>query len=636
MILQSLYDFAQRKEILAIAKRAFKKRSVHWTIDLSDRGEFIGLIATGESQRACPHSIREKSAGGVADFLVDGTTAVLGIDLDDKVRSEKQQAEREVNNRKKFEDFWNQIAEAYEKTRSPLLASCLQFKPEFAEPPAFLRWGEKQTPAVAEGDAKPGKAGWWLKLEDGSEKKLKGTESFSFAIHQKLLIDDEEHIKPYWIGEFEKEVAEEQSKAPKGLCSITGEHSQPLALTHTPKIKGVPNTQAFGANVVSCDKPAFTSYGFEQSLGAPTSVDAAAGYCRAFNDMLRRDSHHSIALGSAVCCFWTKDPDNPLVFSLSNILSAAHPTEVRDFLASLHKGKKTSMEHDRFYAVTLAGNAGRIMIRHWIDIPLEQAHKNFQLWFQDLQLADATPFFSSSKQKKEKKKPSPLSLWRLACTTVRDAKELRTEVVNQLFLAALQGRAPAITLLQPVLARLRITMAEEGMGALRDHSLFALIRLLLNRNQRFHSTDKETSMEIPPQLNETSKDAGYLCGRLLAVLSRAQKKAHNYQSLSAGVSERYFGTAMASPQSVFPLLLKLNRHHLNKLDKSGTGKADDYIEQDIQDICKHLTGFPRTLDLKGQGRFALGYYHEQAAEQAKIQEYRKKKAEKEDLANKAS
>lgn len=613
MILQSLYDYAQKKQMISAQNRAFKKRSVHWIIDLDDEGQYLGLIAPEQNQIACPHSIQPKSAGGVADFLVDGTIAVLGIDLDNKSRSETQQAKREVNNRKKFDDFWSQITQAYEVTQSPLLASCLQFKPIFAQPPEFLRWGHKEISDAAETHSSSGKAGWWLKLDDGSEKKLKGTESFTFAVNQKLVVEDTQHIHTYWLEEFKKEIDQEQSEAPRGLCSITGQQNQPIALTHTPKIKRVPNTQTFGANIVSFDKQAFTSYQLEQSEGAKASVDAAAGYCRALNSMLQHDSHHSLSLGSAVCCFWTKDPHNRFSHFLKEIFKSADPAAVQDFLKSLHKGHQTTVEDDRFYAVTLAGNAGRIMIRNWIDISLKQAQKNFQLWFDDLHLVSDSL---------HNRKFSPLSLDALARTTVRDPKDIRTEVVNQLFLAALEGRAPALSLLQPLLARLRVIMAENGTSALRgDHSRFALMRLIINRNQRMISTHKESSMEIPPQCDDTQKDPGYLCGRLLAVLSRAQEKAHNYKILSAGVSERYFGTAMASPQSVFPLLLKLNRHHLNKLDKSSTA---DFIEQDIQSIVQHLNDFPRTLDLKGQGRFALGYYHEQKAEKIKIQEYKTK------------
>ena len=66
--------------------------------------------------------------------------------------------------------------------------------------------------------------------------------------------------------------------------------------THNPKIQGVPNTQSFGAAIVSFDKDAFGSYGFDQSLNAPSSDEAATAYCVALNWLLGQ-ADHSLRLG---------------------------------------------------------------------------------------------------------------------------------------------------------------------------------------------------------------------------------------------------------------------------------------------------------------------------------------------------
>lgn len=637
MILESLYHYAQSHDLLNDDERAFQKKKIHWFINLNEQGEFVGLVSGEEKEEGfdSPYSIAEKSQGGVADFLVDRVTAVFGIDLDQKERSEKQKVRREENNRKKFNDFWKQIEVAAEATGSPLLTSVARFRPSFNSGNEFLRYGPQKAagsndptnnastyldglpsdssshtlPASPTETEEAGPEGWWIRQPDGGERKLKSDQTFSFSVSLTKVVDDKA-MKDYWLGEFRKEVEKDRSGAPVGLCSITGKQDQPLALTHMPKIKRVPSTQSFGAAIASCDKKAFTSYGFEQSLNMATSVEASTGYCRALNHMLEKGSRSYLTLGSAVCCFWSKDPKNPMVASLSRIFESAIPAEIQTFLKSPYTAKENlSTETDRFYALVLAGNAGRIMIRHWMDLPLGEARKNFECWFEDLKL-DALM---------EQATNSPLALRELAKATVRDSKDLRTEVVSQLFTAAFRGSAPSMSLLQPLLARLSIIVAESGHLRF-DHSRFALLRLIINRNLRIYP--KENVMEVPSSLDETSKDPGYLCGRLLAVLSRAQKKAHGYKTLSAGLTERYFGTAMTSPQSVFPLLLRGNRHHLSKLEKSDPqGLADDYIERDIAEIVQHLSDFPRTLDLKGQGRFALGFYQEQAAEQAKIRAY---------------
>jgi CRISPR-associated protein Csd1 len=129
---------------------------------------------------------------------------------------------------------------------------------------------------------------------------------------------------------------------------------------------------------------------------------------------------------------------------------------------------------------------------------------------------------------------------------------------------------------------------------------------------------------IEPQVFETD-DAAYNCGRLLAVLAEAQQKAHDYKLEGAGVAERYFGTACAAPASVLPLLLRLNRHHLNTIGKSEKYKGHErFLETSIQDILalfrpreeNQPPAFPRVLNLQAQGRFALGFYQQQAADEA--------------------
>ena len=127
-------------------------------------------------------------------------------------------------------------------------------------------------------------------------------------------------------------------------------------------------------------------------------------------------------------------------------------------------------------------------------------------------------------------------------------------------------------------------------------------------------------MEIRPQLTADTDDSAYNCGRLLSVLSETQKKAQGYPKGFTGVAERYFGTASASPGTVLPLLLRLNRHHLDKIRKSGSNPYEEIV---IRDILSHFKSadrlppvFPRHLDLQAQGRFALGFYQQQAADAA--------------------
>jgi CRISPR-associated protein Csd1 len=180
-------------------------------------------------------------------------------------------------------------------------------------------------------------------------------------------------------------------------------------------------------------------------------------------------------------------------------------------------------------------------------------------------------------------------------------------------------------LIKPILHRLEADLQRFGMKTLFNVSRFALLKLILNRNR------KEGDSMIEPKVFETD-DKAYNCGRLLAVLAEIQAKAHDYQLSGAGVAERYFGTASVSPASVFPLLLRLNRHHLDKIRKT-SGSAWNQ-EGNIQEVLCRLAPeaagappqFPRHLDLQAQGRFAIGFYQQKAEVEKRKEEARQNKA----------
>ncbi len=157
-------------------------------------------------------------------------------------------------------------------------------------------------------------------------------------------------------------------------------------------------------------------------------------------------------------------------------------------------------------------------------------------------------------------------------------------------------------------------MARDGDAALFHHSRFAFAKLILNRNRKIEI------MEITEQKKTETTDAAYQCGCLLAVLAEIQAKAHDYKLKGFSVVQRYFGVAMASPASVFSILLKLNRHHLNMIGRCDKYRGRErFLDEAIQNILTKVDNFPRTLDLHAQGRFAIGYYQQKAADRFAIE-----------------
>ena len=193
------------------------------------------------------------------------------------------------------------------------------------------------------------------------------------------------------------------------------------------------------------------------------------------------------------------------------------------------------------------------MVKDWQQSTLKQASENFKAWFSDLEIQ--TPF---DVENDEDDSRAPLSMFRLACTTIRpdskgkyDLDDLKPDLLSQLYRAALAGTAPPISLLNPILQRLRAPLLKDGKKVLYDESRFALLKLILNRNR------KETDMEIKPKLTADTDDPAYNCGRLLSVFDDLQQRAHEWKLEGATIAERYYGSALATPSTPLRLPLPL-------------------------------------------------------------------------------
>lgn len=104
-------------------------------------------------------------------------------------------------------------------------------------------------------------------------------------------------------------------------------------------------------------------------------------------------------------------------------------------------------------------------------------------------------------------------------------------------------------------------------------------------------------------LNKEETSTAYRLGRLFAVLEKVQKDALG-KNINSTIKDRYYGSASATPKVVFPQLLRLAQHHIQKADY---GKVSDMV---IEEIIQGIEKFPAHLSLDEQGLFAIGYYHQ--------------------------
>ena len=106
-------------------------------------------------------------------------------------------------------------------------------------------------------------------------------------------------------------------------------------------------------------------------------------------------------------------------------------------------------------------------------------------------------------------------------------------------------------------------------------------------------------------LDTERREIAYLLGRLFAVLEKAQLDALG--KVNATIKDRFFCSASATPASVFPRLLRLSQHHIEKAEYG-------YIsDRRISEIIEHINMFPSHLNLENQGLFAIAYYQQKNA-----------------------
>ena len=106
-------------------------------------------------------------------------------------------------------------------------------------------------------------------------------------------------------------------------------------------------------------------------------------------------------------------------------------------------------------------------------------------------------------------------------------------------------------------------------------------------------------------LDTNRTDPAYVTGRLFALLEKVQEDSSDGE-LNATIKDRYFSSASATPGIVFPRLIRLNTHHLAKLE---TGRRI-YYEKQFGEVMNKLNAFAPHLSLQDQGLFAVGYFHQ--------------------------
>lgn len=413
---------------------------------------------------------------------------------------------------------------------------------------------------------------------------------------EKKPIHESKRIMEWWRSTLNTEEPENSETA---QCLLTGENDS-IARLH-PKIKGITGAQSSGASLVSFNAPAYESYGKTQSYNAPVSETAAFQYGTALNSLLTgpMSQKHRIRIGDTTTVFWTDQP-SVVEDCFADLFSGGSQAtaEVQDetkraqlqrLLEAIRSGtgyQNFGEPQTPFHILGLAPNAARVSIRFYhrstIADLLAKLHDHQQCLEIVRQFTEQT-----GNRFPDSEFPA---VWQILRETARVADEIPPLLGGALARAIIEGTPYPEGLFSAIIRRIQ---ADRTINYLR----VATLKAVLVRNHQ---------LSIPTMLDTENTDPAYLLGRLFSALEKTQEDALG--NVNAGIRDRFYSAASATPASVFPRLLRTYQHHISKLN--GGSKVNR--ERLVQEIMSFIdaAGFPNQFALKKQGVFAIGYYHQ--------------------------
>ncbi len=609
MLIQALDSYATTYLQDQLADLAFEAKPVRYFLEIDEVGTFRRIVdrldKAAKSKRApemkVPKSPVSRTSRVHPLLLVDALQYVVGPGLGGWTKKDQI-----GNHQARFEAFQETINSAQQTLSLPELAACIRFfeqedQVESARA-AFMKRKAKTADLVA------------LSITSEAEEIREGP----------VIGLDE--VRRYWTAHFERaQAAKVEKGSPQKMCLIR-QTSGPIAQTHE-KIKGTSKLggKSAGVSLMSFDKPAFRSYGWEQNANSPVSVTAAAAYVLALNDLLKPGLHRRGAssdrlvptrydLGGAAFLYWTREADDGDIF---NYLHAAESNQIKALLEAPETGQDPeTISSNDFYLLGVTANRGRLSICDWFTASVDTVLLTIRNWFAGLAIHDPM-------NKGALAPPPRLSqlLWAISPPQLakRPQDKGNRSRSQALLRRAIQGQPLPVEILAAGLNRLHVAQGSERLYCPR----IGLVRLCVN-DQLALKGDPPMSTSI----DENNKHPAYLCGRLLALYESQQRTAHDYK-INVTLADRYYGLASTYPQLAFPKIEQLARAHQQKLRRGEQRKraAAMAIERTIGSLMEHLPGrFPAQLSLEDQGRFVVGFHHQKAEDARRVEAAKAKKS----------
>lgn len=420
--------------------------------------------------------------------------------------------------------------------------------------------------------------------------EIAARDNVTFEVEGMGVLVDLPEIRAYWA-ELRRRTAEKDR--PVQQCMVCGEH-RPIMSVMPVMIFGVPGTNKSGAALISANCEAFEHYDFKGAEHASLCYDCAERTHRALNHLLAGE--HNVWRGTnVVYTAWTDGAE----FDLFGLLTAPDPQVVVELLKALGNGKTEALsaETERIYALALSGNVARIAIRDWLESTVDEVKRRVARFFALQKLVDVDGGFCPS-----------YGIYALAKSTVAEGESVPELLIDDLFRSVLHGMPLSETMLFRAIHRTRVERMLTRPRAV-------LIKMILTEKLGLEE-------EALVALDLNRPEAAYHLGRLLAVYERLQLAANDATHLVS----RHFGSASTAPATAFAALDRLAHVHLQKLNRHGQWDVMQALEEQIMEIKNHIPTMPMRLNMREQGLFSLGYWHQRAFDRARAREKAKEKA----------
>ncbi len=562
MLVQALAAYADRYLGEQLSDESMEEKPVPVLLEIGKDGEFLGAtrryhtVKRGKKEvriplpMMVPRSPVPRNSGVYPLLGVDDIKYVLGCGPWTTEKDRANHAERHAG-------FVELIERAAQATGDEALSACARFydRPEQVEA-ARTALGKEKTGTL-------------------------------IGLSREGALNTRAAVRDYWRRHYENAAAQRASGDFE--CLISGKRG-PIALTHE-KIKGLAGLggQPAGVALMSFDKDAFRSYGWDQNINSPVAPDRAMAYVLALNDLLKPGSTRRRDCAGIAFVFWTRDPDK------TNYISVIEEPTEEDVQNLLSFDSRADLDPNQFYMAGLGANGARLVVRYWVSEALPAVRANLRAWFNGLKMIGAE---------------HPPRMWQLRQALGSDGNQVPGSRTLALVRRAIEGPSKPLgkSVLAAVMTRLR---ADQDLR--RNPAAMGLVRICIN------DAGREGQKAMSEELDAGQNNGAYLCGRLLAVYEGLQwtaNKRAGEREVNVSVADRYYSLASTNPSVAFPKLEDLGRKHLKKLSRSARG-AMIAIEKEIVQLHDAIgTGegrrFPGALSLVDQGRFALGYYHQRA------------------------